>query len=625
MADMLNDKNDPIDLANMSDQDRQLLAKDLRETIIDRVSENGGHLSSNLGVVELTIALLSCFNPPEDQIVFDVGHQCYTYKLLTGRMDKFCSLRKKDGMSGFPRRDESDCDCFGTGHSSTSISAALGLLRAKKLSGEKGRVIAVIGDGALSGGMAYEALNDTGNYGDNLLVILNDNQMSIDKNVGAVSRHLNAIRSTSGYLRVKNRTEIILNHIPFFGKAIARFLLLIKDALRVVVRRNNPVIFEDLGFRYFGPIDGNDISLLIKKINTVKEINEPVLLHICTVKGKGYDYAEKMPSQYHGVAPFNVEVGYENNQLESFTYTFGQTLLEIANDNHRVVAVSAGMMSSTGLEMFRDRFTDRFFDVGIAEEHAITMAAGMAANKSIPVVAMYSTFLQRGYDQILHDICIQNLHVIFAIDRAGIVGSDGPTHQGVFDIAMLMPLPNMEILIPRDYFELKRMLIYAVNDAVGPVAIRYPRAGENPIPGVKHLKRIKMQKIVKGTDVVIFAVGPMVYEAYIAVKKLAEIGVSCELIDVQRVKPIADGEIESACANKRIAVVYEDGVKCGGLSSYISMIIAKQNIRISFISIGAEDHFVPAGTRRQLLALEKMDSEAVYQAILSAYKKLPTF
>jgi 1-deoxy-D-xylulose-5-phosphate synthase len=619
MPDVLKNISNPNMVRGLSDEEKLVLAGELRELIISRVSENGGHLSSNLGVVELTIALLSCFDLPSDQIVFDVGHQSYSFKLLTGRKEKFSTLRKKDGISGFPSRNESPYDSFGTGHSSTSISAALGLLRAKKLRGDQGRVVAVIGDGALSGGMAYEALNDTGHYRDNLIVILNDNQMSIDLNVGAISKYLNSLRSSSGYMRVKNRTEIILNHIPLIGKPIYRFLGFIKDSIRHALLKKHPVIFEDLGFRYYGPVDGHDIPLLIKKIELIKQLDEPVILHVCTTKGKGYEFAEQLPSQYHGVAPFDIDLGCDNGCAATFTNEFARIISQIARKNKLVTAISAGMMSSVGLEKFKVEFPNRFYDVGIAEEHAITMAAGMAANGAIPVVAMYSTFLQRAYDQILHDICLQNLHVVFAIDRAGIVGADGPTHQGMYDISMLLSMPNMEILAPRDFIELEKMMRYAIDEAKGPVAVRYPRSGECIIDVKDHISLPEMQHLYRGEDAVIFTVGAMAAEAYSAVQILAGSGIACDLIDVRRLKPLNASFIKKVCKNRKLVACCEDGLKESGLGAQIALLLSESKLTPVFVAIGAGDHPVPAGSRNQVMKMEGMDSVSIAFKIKKAF------
>ncbi|NLT11505.1 MAG: 1-deoxy-D-xylulose-5-phosphate synthase [Clostridiaceae bacterium] len=620
MSDILSKISCPSEISALSPQEMNLLASELRENIIQNVSINGGHLASNLGVVELTIAMLSVFSPPDDQIVFDVGHQCYSYKILTGRFNQFCTLRQKDGMAGFPKREESEYDCFGTGHSSTSISAALGLLRAKKILKQEGRVIAVIGDGALSGGMVYEALNDTGHLGENLIVVINDNQMSIDQNVGAISKHLDRLRFSSGYLTVKNRTEIILKHIPLIGSLIARVLIFIKDSIRLIIHRRRTVFFEGLGFRYYGPIDGHNLPLLIKKFQSLKRITEPVIIHVCTQKGKGYEFAEQKAAQYHSVAPFDIETGFDASTGNSFTETFGRTMLSLAQKSNNLIAVCAGMMSSIGLEPFKNSFPERFVDVGIAEEHAVTMAAGMAVNGLVPVVALYSTFLQRSYDQILHDVCLQNLHVIFAIDRAGIVGPDGPTHQGLYDISMLMAMPNMNILAPRDYRELEFMLEYAVLNMTGPVAIRYPRASECLLMGNEYLSELKMQYIIRGNDVAILSVGAMADESTKAAKLLEEMGISCELVDVRVIRPLDENELISICKNKKLVITCEDAVKHCGFSAQVALLLDSKGLSVPVISVGTQDHPVPAAKRAELFISEEMNADSIVRIVIKELK-----
>ncbi|MEI8198530.1 MAG: 1-deoxy-D-xylulose-5-phosphate synthase [Eubacteriales bacterium] len=613
MSEKLDAMKNPSEISGYTHKEMCDLADELRKEIITSVSQNGGHLSSNLGVIELTIALMASFNfDHEDQIVWDVGHQSYAYKLLTGRRDRFSTLRKLDGISGFPRRSESPYDFFDTGHSSTSISAALGLLRAKRLKGEKGRVIAVIGDGALTGGLAYEALNDAGQFGENLIVILNDNQMSIDHNVGALSRHLASIRSSSGYIRTKRRTEIILKRIPFIGKHLVRFLSFLKDSLRLAIRRNHPVIFEDLGFRYYGPVDGHNIPNILRYLSTIKELKEPVLLHVCTQKGRGYDYAEAQPSQYHGVAPFDVELGCEDGSCTTFTTVFGKTLIEIARDDRKVVAVCAAMGTSIGLEPFHVLYKDRFFDVGIAEGHALTMAAGLAVNGMVPVVALYSTFLQRGFDQVLHDICLQKLHVVLAIDRAGIVGADGETHQGLYDIPMLLTMPGIEMFAPRDYAELAFMLRYAVEEAKGPVAIRYPRASESEEFHIfDQISIEKAQYLNIGAHISLLSAGFLAGEVYEASRILEREGIFADVIDLRRIKPLDEATILESAVKTGIVVCCEDGMYNNGISSRISQLLAAKCVSVKFSSVGVNDRPVPAGTRTELLKREGMDAQSI--------------
>lgn len=613
MGKLLDEIKDPSEISGYSLNKMSELSDELREEIITRVSQNGGHLASNLGVIELTVALCARFNfKEEDQIVWDVGHQSYAYKLLTGRLSRFSTLRKYGGISGFPRRAESPYDFFDTGHSSTSISAALGLLRAKHMRGEKGRVIAVIGDGALTGGLAYEALNDAGQFGEDLIVILNDNQMSIDSNVGALSAKLASMRSSAEYIRAKKRTETFLKSIPFIGKPIVRFLSFIKDSLRLAMRRNHPVIFEDLGFRYYGPIDGHNIPTMLRYLDTVKGIHEPVLLHVCTQKGKGYNFAEESPSQYHGVAPFDIELGCEGEQHNSFTSAFSDSLLDIAGEEPKVVAVCAAMMSGTGLEPFHNLYKDRFFDVGIAEEHALTMSAGMAANGLIPVVVLYSTFLQRGFDQVLHDICLQKLHVVLAIDRAGITGADGETHQGLYDLPILLTMPGMQILTPRDYCELDFMLRYAVLEAKGPVAIRYPRSSESA--ALKVYPRIpvdKAQYLRNGSDVTLLSSGFITAEAYKASEILLKEGITCDVIDLRRIKPLDEKTILESAGRTGRVVCCEDGMYNNGVSARVAQLLLTNGIRAAFSSVGVNDRSVPAGTRTQLLERESMDASSI--------------
>lgn len=620
MGKRLDQIQDPAELENLSIDELYILAEELRQTIIERVSKNGGHLSSNLGVVELTLALVQTFNFKEDQIVWDVGHQCYAYKLLTGRYNEFSTLRQYEGLAGFPRRSESEYDFFDTGHSSTSISAALGLLRAKHLKGESGRVIAVIGDGALTNGMAYEALNDAGQFRENLIVILNDNQMSIDQNVGGISRHLASARSSARYIRAKRRAEKFMKKIPVLGSLTYRFLAFMKDTLRIALRRKHPVIFEDLGFRYYGPIDGHDLPTLLRFLKTVEDINEPVLLHVCTQKGKGYDYAEAMPSQYHGVAPFDTEAGCKAVSGSSFTSAFGETLVELAAEEPKVVAICAAMMTSTGLDLFRAHYKRRFFDVGIAEGHCITMAAGMAANGLIPVVALYSTFLQRGFDQLLHDVALQNLHVVFAIDRAGIVGPDGETHQGIYDLPILLAMPGFTVFAPRDYGELKLMLRYAILENKGPVAIRYPRASEVDLGVLPSIPVTKAQYLHKGSDITILTVGFMAAEVMKSVSLLEQQGISATVLDLRCLKPLDEETILEAIAHRPV-LVCEEGMFNEGVGAAVSLLLHKHNLKTDIAFIGIDDHPVPAGTRAELFHKEGLDAEAISQACLKLLRK----
>ena len=614
----------PEDVAKLDSTQRKQLAEELRDFIVDRVSKNGGHLASSLGVVDLTIALLSEFEPPHDQIVWDVGHQAYAYKLLTGRKDKFETLRQYGGIAGFPKIAESKYDAFGVGHSSTSVSAALGLLRAKKLQNDDGHVIAVIGDGAMTGGMAFEGLNDTGHFSENLTVILNDNQMSIDKNVGGLSRALSNLRSSTRYIKAKSRVERFLLHIPLIGRPIARFIMMIKTWFRLLIRRNTPVIFEDLGFQYFGPFDGHNIDLLRKKLKIAKAINGPVLIHIVTKKGKGYPLAEENPSSYHGVSPFDRETGVKPSTTRTFTNCFSDSIVRIGKEHEEVVAICAAMMTSTGLVNFRKNMKLRFFDVGIAEEHAVTMAAGMAVNGFVPVVALYSTFAQRAYDQLLHDVCLQDLHMVLALDRAGIVGADGMTHQGIYDISMMLSMPNVTLLSPCNFAELDHMLEYAVVEAKNLVAVRYPRGGQSEIlEKIPSTEGVGPRVIREGEGVAILALGIMCEQALLAAAELEKNGINARVIDVRCVKPcdidlwkeILDGITE--------VVTIEDGIARSGFGAYLLSIL-EENGRMGSIkeykSLGVSDHPLVAGNRKLLLEKERMDEKSIVETVLSWHK-----
>ncbi|MBR5425763.1 MAG: 1-deoxy-D-xylulose-5-phosphate synthase [Clostridiales bacterium] len=614
----------PEDVAKLDSTQRKQLAEELRDFIVDRVSKNGGHLASSLGVVDLTIALLSEFDPPHDQIVWDVGHQAYAYKLLTGRKDKFETLRQYGGIAGFPKIAESKYDAFGVGHSSTSVSAALGLLRAKKLQNDDGHVIAVIGDGAMTGGMAFEGLNDTGHFSENLTVILNDNQMSIDKNVGGLSRALSNLRSSTRYIKAKSRVERFLLHIPLIGRPIARFIMMIKTWFRLLIRRNTPVIFEDLGFQYFGPFDGHNIDLLRNKLKIAKAINGPVLIHIVTKKGKGYPLAEENPSSYHGVSPFDRETGVKPSTTRTFTNCFSDSIVRIGKEHEEVVAICAAMMTSTGLVNFRKNMKLRFFDVGIAEEHAVTMAAGMAVNGFVPVVALYSTFAQRAYDQLLHDVCLQDLHMVLALDRAGIVGADGMTHQGIYDISMMLSMPNVTLLSPCNFAELDHMLEYAVVEAKNLVAVRYPRGGQSEIlEKIPSTEGVGPRVIREGEGVAILALGIMCEQALLAAAELEKNGINARVIDVRCVKPCDIDLWKEMLDGITEVVTIEDGIARSGFGAYLLSIL-EENGRMGSIkeykSLGVSDHPLVAGNRKLLLEKEHMDEKSIVETVLSWHK-----
>ncbi|MBP5260846.1 MAG: 1-deoxy-D-xylulose-5-phosphate synthase, partial [Clostridiales bacterium] len=558
----LGQKLSQFDLTNMSSEDRKILAAELRDKILNTVSANGGHLAGNLGAVELTIALLTVFDYEKDKIIFDVGHQSYSYKLMTGRFDRFDTLRQEGGISGFPRVSESKYDAFDTGHASTSVSAALGMARARDLKGDGNYVIAVIGDGALTGGLALEGLNDVGNSRTKMIIILNDNEMSIDKNVGGMSRHLAKIRAKSGYIAAKKSTESFLRKIPLIGKVLIKIILAIKDFFRFIVYRKTPSIFEDLGLVYYGPIDGNDCEALIETLGAVKDINDPVLIHISTKKGKGYKLAEESPSDYHGVGPFDIATGVDKSFKESFTTAFSESIMDEAKANDKVVAVCAAMAGGTGLSRFSSTYPKRFFDCGIAEEHCVTMASGLAISGFVPVVAIYSSFLQRAYDEIITDCCFMNNHVVFAIDRAGFVGNDGHTHNGLRDIAYMNSMPNMTSFAARDYQDLHNIMHYCINEIEGPCSVRYPRgAAEYDKPLYDDPADCIRPHLIadKGNDFVLLSIGAMCRECDRAFYKIAKSGLFGKHINLSMFKPVPAEELIELFGGASRIYICEEG------------------------------------------------------------------
>jgi len=577
------------------------LAADIRKFLINSIADTGGHLASNLGVVELTLALHSVFNTPQDKIVWDVGHQSYIHKILTGRRQRFNSLRQLGGLSGFPKSAESPHDAFDTGHSSTAISAALGLAVARDLNGEDSKVVAVIGDGSMTGGLAFEGLNNAGRANTDLLVVLNDNQMSISQNVGALSRHLNQLRTTSGYLGAKKDVRTMLESLPVVGESIAKGIESAKSIVKYAVLPG--VLFEELGFRYFGPINGHDITLLKKVLRQTQKIKGPVLVHVLTKKGKGYDNAERSPSSFHGIGKFCVDTGMPRAApcSSKFTDIFANALLKHAEANERVVAITAAMLDGTGLSTFRDKFPDRFFDVGIAEAHAVTFAAGLAKGGLRPVVGIYSSFMQRAYDQILHDVATQNLPVIFCVDRAGAVSSDGETHQGIFDFAYLSHIPNMTVLAPSSGAELEDMLEFAFAHG-GPVAIRYPNqtAPEYDFPREK-VELGRSQTIIKGSEIAIVSVGVMLETALTVVDKLREKGHSPSLYNARFVKPVS-----LDLQNYKYVFTIEDAVFSGGFGQSINPTHA----------FAFPDSFLTTGTREELFTRYGLDAQSIAEKIL---------
>jgi len=612
------------DLKRLSPAKLSSLAGEIRRFLIHSLSDTGGHLASNLGVVELTVALHTVLNSPTDKIVWDVGHQSYVHKILTGRKDLFHVLRQLDGLSGFPKICESEHDAFGTGHSSTSISAALGLATARDLLGSKEKVVAVIGDGSMTGGLAYEGLNNAGRANTDLLVVLNDNQMSICRNVGAISRHLNQIRTTSRYLDTKQDVHQILDKLPVVGSSIAKGL----EATKSVVRRavTHGVLFEEMGFRYFGPVDGHDIPTLLKVLRNVKNIQGPVLLHVITKKGKGYNRAERSPTNFHGVGTFNIDTGEPINHTKTQSYTdvFSKHLCKCAASDKRIVAISAAMSDGTGLDRFQKRFPKRFFDVGIAEGHAVTFAAGLAQGGMRPVVALYSSFMQRAYDQVIHDVATQNLPVIFALDRAGIVGEDGETHQGLYDLAYLSHIPGMTILAPSNGQELSVMLDFAFT-LNGPVAIRYPRAPAAQAAISSPVIYGESQTIETGKDIAIVSVGAMGDISMQVLEILKENGLTPSLYNARFVKPL-DINLMKKLSKYTYVFTVEDATHVGGYGERLQVAIAnlpkkphKKRTRVHVCAF--PDTFIKAGTRNALLERYGLDAKSLSTKILTLLKK----
>lgn len=612
MEDILNNITNPKDLKKLNYEDKKELAEEIRSYIIDVVSKNGGHLASNLGVVELTIALHSIFDTPKDKIIWDVGHQTYVHKILTGRKNQMKTLRKLDGISGFPKTTESEYDCFNTGHSSTSISAALGMARARDILNENYKVIAVIGDGALTGGMAEEALNDAGASKSNIIVVLNDNEMSISKNVGGISLLLGKMRTKNVYTKANEKVRIRMGNIPKVGNKIVKLTSRIKNSIKQIFI--SKMYFEDIGYTYLGPVDGNDIEAVEEILEQSKKCKGPVLVHVVTKKGKGYKPAEKNPSKFHGTAPFDKKTG-EVLKVKSKDYSkvFGEKLVEIAKNDNRIVAITAAMADGTGLSEFKKKYPKRFFDVGIAEQHAIGMAAGMAKSGLIPVVPIYSSFYQRAYDQVIHDVCMQNLHVIMCADRAGIVGNDGETHQGLLDMASFSIVPNMTIMAPKDFKEFEQMIDFAVNFN-GPILIRYPRGGEGNLK-LKCNEKIVLgesELLKEGSDVTIIAIGKMVEKAVEVADKFSKIGVDAEIINARFLKPFDENKIIESIEKTKNVITIEDGFIKGGLATTVNELIAKNGIiDVNIENCGYDDEFVKQGSVQELEQINGLDCNSI--------------
>ncbi len=609
--------NEPNDIKKLDVADYDILAKEIRDFLIQKISVTGGHLGSNLGTVELTMALHLSLDLPEDKIVWDVGHQSYTHKLLTGRRDGFDNLRKHGGMSGFPKRKESQCDAFDTGHSSTSISAALGLAKARDIQGKDNNIVAVIGDGSLTGGMAYEALNNASSLDTNFMIVLNDNNMSIAENVGGVSKYLNDIRTADKYLNLKEGVYNTLKNMPK-GDAMVRGIRRAKSSVKHLMIQG--MFFEDMGITYLGPVDGHDIPAMLRVIQEAKRVKGAVLIHVKTQKGKGYGPAERHPARFHGAEPFDIETGIPSNPRDKANYTdvFSTVMMKLGQRDEKVVAITAAMPDGTGLKRFKNAYPERFFDVGIAEEHAVTFAAGLAAGGMKPIVAVYSSFLQRAYDQILHDVCIQNLPVIFAIDRAGLVGSDGETHQGIFDLSYLSSIPNMHIMAPKNKWELSDMLKFAVNFEA-PIAIRYPR-GE-AYDGLKEFRKPieygKAEWIYEESEIAILAVGSMVKIGLQVYEKLTAEGYKCSLCNARFVKPI-DKEMVDKASTHKVIVTLEENVLSGGFGEKVCDYMKEKNYTNKLLMVGIPDEYVEHGNVEQLRKDIHIDADSIIDKIKNA-------
>lgn len=607
----------PEDVKKLNFQQLSSLADEIRTFLIQTVSKTGGHLASNLGVVELTLALFKTLNLPQDAVIWDVGHQSYVHKLLTGRKNQFATLRRYGGLSGFPKSNESEYDAFNTGHSSTSVSAALGMTKAAELLNEDGRYVAVIGDGALTGGMALEALNNAGTYKKNFIVILNDNEMSIAQNVGSLSKHLTQLRTRPSYFRLKSDLERGFSRIPGVGMPTVRALKRTKDSIRHMIMANT--IFEDLGFTYLGPIDGHDLPFLCNVLERAKNIQAPVLIHIITKKGKGYKFAEDKPTAFHGVGSFQVETGECGSSGVSYSQVFGKKLMQLAERNPRICAVTAAMPDGTELRPFAERYPKRFFDVGIAEQHAVTFAAGLAKKGLVPVLPLYSSFLQRAYDQVLHDVCLQNLHLVLCVDRAGLVGEDGETHQGLYDIAFLSNMPNMTVLAPANFTELEQMLDYALTVHNGPIAIRYPRGGQSTeYEHASPFSPMKADTVCRGTKIAILSAGNMLKTAMQVSELLQKNGYTPTVTNLRSVQPPDETYIQNLAGTHELLVTIEDGIRRGGVGEAIAAMFVGTPTRV--LVKAHENGIVPQGARDILYRTCGLDAQTIADEILQNMK-----
>ncbi len=609
----------PADVKKLEKSQLTQLAAELREQLIVTVSTNGGHLGSSLGVVELTIALHRVFDSPEDNIVWDVGHQAYAHKLLTGRKEQFSTLRQLNGISGFPKQNESEHDCFGVGHSSTSISAALGMAAGRDICGGDNKVIAVIGDGSLTAGMAFEALNHAGDLKQKLVVILNDNEMSISSNVGALSSFMSRKMTSETFIRFKKETEVLLNYVPGIGRDLVNLAKRAEESLKSFMTPG--MLFEGFGFDYFGPIDGHNIDEMTKTLHNVAQIEGPVLLHILTTKGKGYGPAEENQAKFHGIGPFNSETGEvkagKNSGAVSYTKVFGDTLIKLARNDEKIVAITAAMAEGPGLKKYSETFPERFFDVGIAEQHAVTFAAGLACRGLHPVVTIYSTFMQRAYDQVVHDVCLQNLPVTFALDRGGLVGADGPTHHGVFDLSFLRHIPNLTFAVPRNEQELQRIML-AASLFEGPFAYRYPRGNGIGLPLPEQIEPLEIGRgelLREGTDGLIIAVGDLVNQALIAADQLSEQGIEVSVVDARFVKPLDVDLILSQAEKAPFVITAEENSLQGGFGAAVLELLNDMGLAVPVMRMGIPDHFVGQGTQTELRRQLGLDAPGIIEKV----------
>lgn len=615
--------NNTNDIKNLSWDELDVLSSEIRQFLVEKVSENGGHLASNLGVVELTMAMHLAYNLPTDKMIWDVGHQAYTHKILTGRKDGFDNLRKFGGMSGFPKRKESDCDAFDTGHSSTSVSAGIGYVEAREILGEDYKVVSVIGDGSFTGGMAYEALNNASHLKSNYVIVLNDNNMSISENVGGMSNYLNGIRTAHFYNELKKGVTNTLNKIPGVGKSIVSSIRKTKNSIKQLFVPG--MLFEEMGITYLGPVDGHDLKKLYRTLREAQKMDHAVLVHVLTQKGKGYAPAEASPSKFHGTGPFDVITGDALEEKEKDTYTdvFGKVMYKLGEQEPKLTAITAAMKDGTGLVGFQKKYPDRFFDVGIAEGHAVTFAAGLAAAGLKPVFAVYSSFLQRGYDQIVHDVCMQNLPVVFAIDRAGLVGSDGETHQGAFDIAYLNHIPNMTLLSPKNKWEFADMIRFAVKHD-GPIALRYPRG--TAYDGLQEYREPivlgKSEVIYEESEMAIFSVGHMMEEAYKVWENLKAKGYSCSLINSRFVKPMDEDVLKRMAETHKLFVTIEEGVMTGGYGEKVTNYVSKEGLPVKVLVNAIPDRYVEQGSIGLLRKEIFLDADSIVEKTVDAFEKM---